>query len=112
MTRTKIYKHLDHFITDYLKSFFVLLNKPAITLNDNYWLIKPTELKNIHSTASNKLAQKSFANLHHKHIGFVTEKLQFVDFSRIMDAIMELFRENNYEAQLGTTTKIQEEFLT
>ena len=29
-----------------------------------------------------------------------------------MDAIMELFQENNYEAQLGTTTKIQEEFLT
>ena len=29
-----------------------------------------------------------------------------------MDAIMELFRENNYEAQLGTTTKLQEEFLT
>ena len=111
MTRTKIYKHLDHFITDYLKSFFVLLNKPAITLNDNYWLIKPTELKNIHSPASNKLAQKSFANWHHKHIGFVIKKLQFVEFSLIMDAIMELFRENNYEAQLGTTTKIQEEFL-
>ena len=29
-----------------------------------------------------------------------------------MDVIMELFQENNYEAQLGTTTKIQEKFLT
>ena len=43
----------------------------------------------------------------HKHIGFLIEKLQFVNTSRIMDD-MELFRENNYETQLRTTTEIQE----
>ena len=32
-----------------------------------------------------------------------------MNFSRIMDGIMELFRENSYEAQFITTKAIQEE---
>ena len=67
------------------------------------------------NSVKNKNLLTSSGALHHymktpqKHIGFLIEKLQFVDFSRIMNAIMELFRENNYEAQLRATREIQEE---
>ena len=80
-------------------------------------MLRPTMLRYVALACCDRLAGAltSSGALHHyiktphKHIGFLIEKLQFVDFSRIMNAIMELFRENNYEAQLMATREIQEE---
>ena len=50
------------------------------------------------------MARNCFANGNHKHIAFF-EKLKFVNFSRVKDAIMELFREKNDKTHIRTTSQ-------